>query len=439
MKPQNNSILRIYGIFIAVSIICFGGIIAGFVFQSQVIFWLSLLFFATLGIVRILIIIHSLQLANKNQEQRNNNLSKEQAQLQALINSLGEAILAVNTSGEVTLFNAAALELIDSHTELIGKKINSVFPLIDSKNQPADVLDSVMTAGKISVRDDLRVVLPKADPIEVYTMVTPINQSGEIVGAIILARDVSQQKSLQAQKDEFLSVVSHELRTPVAIVEADLSTVLLPGYADLPEKAKKLLHSAAQNITYLSGLLQDISDLSHAERHMLDVELQTVDIQKLAKELADDFSTRAQKAKLEFKLDIDPNTPSIVSSTQRITEIIVNFLTNAIKYSSGVGKTVTLHVGPSNQLPGGVVVEVKDEGLGISEADQAKLFTKFFRSSSDAVQAIKGTGMGLYITTQQAKKIGGEIHLESQLGKGSTFYLVLPSKVPANLISRTMS
>ncbi len=439
MKPHNNSILRIYGIFIAVSVVCFTGIIYGYLAQNHLIFWLAVLLFSTIGVVRILIILHSLQLTNKEKELKNENLSKEQAQLQALINSLGEAILAVNAQGEVTLFNAAALELIDSHTELNGKKLGSVFQLIDTKNQPANVLDSVMQAGKISVRDDLRIVRPKSDPIEVYTMVTPINQDGEIVGAIILARDVSKQKTLQAQKDEFLSVVSHELRTPVAIVEADLSTVLLPGYTELPEKAQKLLHSAAQNITYLSGLLQDISDLSHAERHMLDVELQTVDIAKLAHELADDFSEKAKKAQLDFVLDIEPNTPSIVSSTQRITEIMVNFLTNAIKYSSGVGKKVTLRVALSSKYTGGVVLAVSDEGLGISESDQAKLFTKFFRSSSEAVQAIKGTGMGLYITTQQAKKIGGEIQLNSKLGKGSTFSLELPSKVPASLVSKTTS
>lgn len=437
MKPQSNSILRIYGIFIVVSVICLGGMVAGYVWQNHLIFWLSLLFFSTLGIVRILIVIHSLQTKSLTQEHRNQHLTNDQAQLQALINSLGEAILAVNTKSEITLYNSAALELIDSHTELKDKKLSSVFQLVDNASQPVDVLDSVIQAGKIIVRDDLRILRAKGDPVEVYTMVTPINQNGEIVGAIVLARDITQQKSLQAQKDEFLSVVSHELRTPVAIVEADLSTVLLPGYTDLPEKAKKLLHSASQNITYLSGLLQDISDLSHAERHMLDVELQSVDTQKLAKDLADDFSARAQKAQLDFKLDIEPNTPSIVSSGQRITEILVNFLTNALKYSSGVGKTVTLHLAPSSNKPGGVVFEVRDEGLGISEADQVKLFTKFFRSSNQAVQAIKGTGMGLYITSQQAKKIGGDIHLSSKLGKGSAFYLELPSKVPANLVTKT--
>ncbi len=439
MNPSHQPIMRVYGIFIVVSVVCLGGIVIGFVFQNQLIFWLSLLLFSTLGIVRIVIVLHSLQTANENQLQRNQVLSKEQAQLQALINSLGEAVLAVNTKGEVTLFNSAALELIDSHTELQNKQLVSVFPLIDSKNQPADVLDSVMQAGKISVRDDLRIVRAKAEPIEIYTMVTPINQNGEIVGAIILARDISKQKSLQAQKDEFLSVVSHELRTPVAIVEADLSTVLLPGYVELPEKATKLLHSAAQNITYLSGLLQDISDLSHAQRHVLDVELQSVDTQKIAKELAEDFSQRTQKAQLEFTLEVDTKTPSIVSSNQRITEILVNFLTNAVKYSSGVGKKVTLTLSPSQNYPGGVIFSVKDEGLGISKEDQAKLFTKFFRSSNKAVQSIKGTGMGLYITSQQAKKIGGEISLVSQLGKGSTFSLELPAKVPANLVSKTTS
>lgn len=437
MKTPTHSILRLYGIFVMVAVICLGAMVVGYVWQMPVVFWVALLLFSTFGIIRILIILQALRSENLSQEERNKILKKEQTKLLTLVNSLGEATFAVDTKGEITLYNAAALELIDSHTEPTKQSIQKILPLVDSKNQTIDLLGEVVREGKVIIRDDLFLQRPEVDPLPLYTILTPINEQGEIVGAIVMARDIAQQKSLQAQKDEFLSVVSHELRTPVAIVEADLSTVLLPGYAELPEKATKLLHSANQNITYLSGLLQDISDLSHAQRLMLDVELQSVDCKTLVKELAQDFSSRAQKANLELKLEIDAKTPAIISSTQRINEILVNFLTNAIKYSSGVGKSIGLKVTPSSDLDGGVRFEVHDEGLGISEEDQARLFKKFYRSSSTAVQSIKGTGMGLYITAQQAKKIGAHISMHSELKAGSTFSLDLPAKVPVDIIAKT--
>jgi PAS domain S-box-containing protein len=420
-----------------VAIICLGGMILGFVWQIPVLFWVALLLFSTFGIVRILIILQALRSENLSQENKNINLQKEQSQLLTLVNSLGEAVFAVNTKGEITLYNSAALELIDTHNEPNGQPINKTLPLVDSKNKPVALLDKVIHEGKVVIREDLMLIRNNNDPLPLYIILTPINQQGEIVGAIVMARDISQQKSLQAQKDEFLSVVSHELRTPVAIVEADLSTVLLPGYTELTDKASKLLHSASQNITYLSGLLQDISDLSHSERLLLDVELQSVDCTSIAKQLAEDFTPRAEKAGLALKLEISDKVSSIISSNQRIDEILVNFLTNSIKYSSGVGKNIGFRLLPSKEYEGGVRFEVQDEGLGISEEDQAKLFKKFYRSADSNVQAIKGTGMGLFITAKQAKKIGGHISMQSELNKGSTFSLDLPAKIPAELIAKT--
>jgi PAS domain S-box-containing protein len=439
MKSPTHSIFRIYGIFVFVATLCLAGMIAGFVWQIAALFWIALLLFSTFGIIRILIILQALRSENLTQAQKNSNLQKEQSQLRTLVNSLGEAILAVNVKGEITLYNAAALELIDSHNEPNGQSLQKVFGIVDAKNQPVDIVSAVIREGKIVTRDDVFLQRDSDGQIPLYVLITPINEQGEIVGAIIMARDIAKQKTLQAQKDEFLSVVSHELRTPVAIVEADLSTVLLPGYTELPEKASKLLRSASQNITYLSGLLQDISDLSHSERLVLDVELQSVDCQAIAKELTDDFKSRAEKAGLELRLETDNGVTGIVSSSQRINEILVNFLTNAIKYSAGVGKTINFRLAKSSEYEGGVRFDVQDEGLGISEEDQAKLFTKFYRSSDPTVQAIKGTGMGLYITAQQAKKIGGHISMHSELKKGSTFSLDLPARVPSELVAKTNS
>lgn len=363
-------------------------------------------------------------------------VEKDRTRLLTLVNSLGEAVFAVDKNGKILVYNAAALELIDSHKDIFNEPIDQVLKLTNARNEPESSIRQVFEHGKVVMRDDLA-LKTRAGDVDVYLNITPIKEAGELTGAIILARDISKQRSLEGQKDEFLSVISHELRTPVAVVEADLSTVLLPGYAKIPLKAEKLLRSASQNLTYLSGLLQDISDLSHSERAVLDTEIVSFSAQKIAKELADDMSNQATKAGLKIHLDLTDETIMISSSYQRVREILMNFLTNAIKYSSGHGRNITIKVEKSKKYPGGAIISVIDDGIGIAPADQKRLFKKFFRSADKKVQQIKGTGMGLYITTKQADKIGAAIIVDSKLNHGSTFSLEMPAKLDSKKIIGT--
>jgi signal transduction histidine kinase len=168
----------------------------------------------------------------------------------------------------------------------------------------------------------------------------------------------------------------------------------------------------------------------------LDTEIVSFSAQKIAKELADDMSNQATKAGLKIQLDL-PNDPIMISSSyQRVREILMNFLTNAIKYSSGYGRNITIKVEKSRKYSGGAIISVIDEGIGISPADQKRLFRKFFRSADKKVQQIKGTGLGLYITIKQANKIGASIMVNSKLNHGSTFSLEIPAKMdPKKIIS----
>lgn len=437
MNSFNSSSIRIYGIFVVVSVGFLAAIIYGFLHNDSLVFWASILVFIFLGIIRILLMLKALTYENSHHKKYESKLQAEQDKLLALVNSLGEAVFAVDTHGKITLYNAAALGLIDSHGDILNKDLKAILPLVDKDGKSVEVIDKVLSKGKIVTRDDLHTG-PEAKKIDLYVMATPVNEGGEYVGAIVMVRDVSKQKNLQQQKDEFLSVVSHELRTPVAIVEADISTVLSPHFvAKVPDNVVKLLKSASQNITYLSGLLQDISDLSHSERMVLDVELKNIDIPNFTKSLTDSMHERAKAEGLDLKLAINTTDEKILSSEQRVQEILINFLTNAIKYSARVGKTVSLTVKPSEMFSGGVQFAIQDEGIGISASDQKKLFHKFYRSSNTKVQAIKGTGMGLYITQEQAKKIGGDISMSSELGKGSVFMLDIPASIPPEKVATT--
>jgi len=437
MKSSKFSLLRLYGIFVFVSVIFLVGIIYGYLQKDPLLFWTSIILFVILGIIRILIIIRSLLHKTEQQKKHTEKLQVEQNKLLALVNSLGEAVFALDKKGRVSVYNSAAMELIDSHEDLSGQLFDKILSLQNKDNQIDQLINTTLHESKVVTRDDLHTTISGKE-VSLYILVTPIKQAGELVGVLVMARDISKQKSLQQQKDEFLSVVSHELRTPVAIVEADISTVLSSAYiGGIEPKTEKLLRSAAQNITYLSGLLQDLSDLSHSERPVLDVELHSIDSDLLCKELVESMTERAKLENIELVYLNEKDLPKITSSDQRVREILINFLTNAIKYSASKGKKIELSTKVSQKYPEGIQFSVEDDGFGISDEEQKKLFHKFYRSSSEEVQAIKGTGMGLYITMQQAKKLGGDITFKSELGKGSTFYLDLPTTIPVNKVTTT--
>jgi signal transduction histidine kinase len=351
-------------------------------------------------------------------------LKKEEAKFSALINSLGEAVFVVNPVGKITFYNAAALDFLDIHDGIFEKSFTTILPLTSKDGAKIKLLDEVLKKSRVVIRDDLLSARGN-NKINIYVNINPITEGTKILGALILVRDVSKQKNLEEQKNEFISLISHELRVPLAVVEGDLSTALLPGYAQIEEKAKKLLENARQNLIYLSGLLQDLTSLSQAEKSLLDIEISVIRPKELISEIKKDFSMRVEQSNARLKVDIDNDLPDLRSSRQRIKEILVNFLTNAIKYS-GEGKLVTLR---AKVKDASVQFSVTDQGIGISQSDQKKLFEKAFRSEDEQARRVKGTGMGLYICKKQADRIGAKLWFESKFRHGSTFYLEVPKEI----------
>lgn len=354
-------------------------------------------------------------------------LKKEEAKFSTLINSLGEAVFVVDHNGVISFYNAAALDFLDVHNGIFDQSFNKVLPLRDKDGKKTDPLKEVLKNSRVSVRDDL-ITTKDGKRVNIYLNMTPITEKLAKAGALILVRDISKEKSFEEQKNEFISLISHELRVPLAVVEGDLSTALLPGYAKIESKAKKLLDNARQNLIYLSGLLQDLTSLSQAEKSLLDIEISIVRPRELIEEIKKDFSMKIEKSDVRLKVLIDNNLPDVQTSRQRIKEIIINFLTNAIKYS-GKGKLVKLEVQNISKPINSIRISVTDQGIGISKQDQKKLFEKAFRSEDEEARKAKGTGMGLYICKKQAERIGANIWFESELRKGSTFHIEVPVKM----------
>lgn len=363
---------------------------------------------------------------NNNQE----TINVEQAQLRALLDSMADGVIATDEQGKVTLYNGAALSVLDSNQALEGKYIGNVLGLLDTHEQPIDATRMVINAKTQIISRDYMIRYSDGSLINIYLSIAPVKHSYGKEGRngfVLLIRDITHEKSLEAERDEFISVASHELRTPVTIAEGNLSNAIfiINNSGDI-RAIDNAVHQAHDQVTFLASLINDLATLSRAERNDQKLNIVSINVHQLIHTLAQNYVEEVQKKNLIMHTEIDPGLELLHSSNLYVREILQNFITNAIKYTEH--GSITISAKPAQ---GGVLFAVSDTGIGISIPDQEKIFNKFFRSEDYRTRKSSGTGLGLYVTKKLAKIIDAEITLESMLNKGSTFKIFVPDLQPA--------
>ncbi len=351
----------------------------------------------------------------------------EHGRLTSLVNSMADGVIATDENLVVAIYNGAALNILDINIELKDRNISSFIKLIDRNNQVVDTEKLIKSASTQLANRDLLLTYPNGESINLYLSIAPVHLGFGVTGQrgyVILLRDITREKSLEEERDEFISVVSHELRTPIAIAEGNISNVqfLADKENSLPDSIKQAMQAAYDQIVFLGGMINDLATLSRAERGKLNVEIESINAYELVKELEQIYGPDAKKKGLQLLSSTDPELQLLQSSKLYVKEILQNFITNAIKYTE-MGK-VTIS---AKAKEGGVIFEVSDTGIGISKADREKVFDKFFRSEDFRTRQSSGTGLGLYVTMKLANLVHAEIDLESELNKGSNFIIFMPN------------
>jgi two-component system, OmpR family, phosphate regulon sensor histidine kinase PhoR len=350
----------------------------------------------------------------------------ERERLNSLINSMGDGVIAVDETLRVAVSNGAALNILDVNSSLLGKSIVDVLHLVDKNNQPLDLRKLISEITTSHASREWKLLYPDGEKVNLYTSIAPVRlgygQKGQ-KGYVILLRDITREKSLEEERDEFISVVSHELRTPITIAEGNISNARLifqhSGLKNIPvEDALKEAHT---QINFLSAMINDLSMLSRAERGKLTVDIESINVHQLISELAKTYQIDAQAKGLVLKTELDPSLELLQSSKLYVREILQNFITNALKYTTK-GHIVL----GAKARPTGVEFFVADTGMGISKSDQEKVFDKFFRAENFQTRETSGTGLGLYVTMKLARLLHADITLDSELEKGSTFTIFIP-------------
>jgi PAS domain S-box-containing protein len=350
----------------------------------------------------------------------------EHERLTSLINNMADGVIAVDEHVRVKVYNGAALNILDSNSTIMDKSLGRFMDVIDKNNQQIDIVELIRAAKTSTFYTDMRLKYTDGSTINLYLNIAPVHlgygREGER-GFVLILRDITREKSLEEERDEFISVVSHELRTPIAIAEGNISnaqfTVDKNGDID---QVKQALKEAHNQVLFLADMINDLSTLSRAERGKLVMDIIPINVYELVTELDHNYGPQAEAKGLKLVTEIDPQLELLHSSKLYVREVLQNFITNSIKYTEKGSVTLAAH-----NKQGGVQFAVSDTGIGISKPDVEKIFDKFFRSEDYRTRSTNGTGLGLYVTMKLARLLHAEINVTSKLNHGSTFTVFVPN------------
>jgi signal transduction histidine kinase len=246
--------------------------------------------------------------------------------------------------------------------------------------------------------------------------------SGTDLGRLVVFRDVTQEREVDRMKSEFVSLVSHELRTPLTSIKGYVALIADGSTGELSAEQTEFLAIVAEDVDRLVHLVNDLLDVSRIEAGALDVRTEWVDLAVVVRDAAVRFRPGIQSSGQRLVLELPDNLPAVWADPDAIVRVLLNLISNAHKYTSA-GGTITVRVSSNDE---GLRVEVEDTGIGLSQEDQARLFSKFFRARDPAAASTGGTGLGLVIARGLVEAQGGRLTVASSPGRGSTFAFTLP-------------
>jgi two-component system, OmpR family, phosphate regulon sensor histidine kinase PhoR len=347
-------------------------------------------------------------------EQLHKQIAKRESGMQTIFSAMHDALLVVDSNRQVILTNQTFRKLFNA------PEISLATPLLEIVRVPAlDHLLSDAFGGNGPVRCELAL---DDSQIELHVVATK-NEAGQITGALVLFHDITELKKMDQVRRDFVANVSHELRTPLSILRGYIET-LLDSPKTPREELSRILRVMDRHSKRLESLVEDLLTLARLESGNLDLQLGTVDLSNFFREMIRDWEKKLTSKRLNMIVDVPPKLSPIRVDGTRLQEALYNLLDNAVKYSRDDGQ-IRLS---ARQRDGEIELTVSDDGIGIGKEDLPRIFERFYRADkARSPDKVRGTGLGLAIVKHIAQLHGGRVEAESELEKGTTIRVVLPS------------
>ncbi|MCL2038400.1 ATP-binding protein [Candidatus Saccharibacteria bacterium] len=354
----------------------------------------------------------------------------------SVINALTDGVMALDRFGNIRLVNPAALRLTGFAlaNDAVGLNYSSVVALFDAADNAVPDNDNPIRAAlsKSTNYTSRTLKIFNQEQKTKIPVVLHVSYSQEDDAIIVVFSDITDEVRESHEQLAFVSTASHEMRTPVAAIEGYLSIALDPNNATLDARAKDYITKAYNATTHLGTLLQQLLDTTRLSDHQMTPQFTALEVGSTLSDIVVLAASVAAQKQQVLSLD---SVPVSANSNTRIKqllyakidpnflrEIVNQLLENAFKYTPAGGRIDVSAVGNEQE----VVITVRDTGIGIPQADLPHVFQKFYRVDNTDTREQGGSGLGLFIAAQRAEAMGGKLYAESQVGRGSVFYLRFP-------------
>ena len=341
-------------------------------------------------------------------------LTTERDRITAILSNMADGILVVNGEGEVTMINRAAERIFHVSAD---KKLGHTFIEVVHDHEIDGILQKSLKTGE----QQMGVVEIESQRQLLGVVATPIVGTH---GCVVLLQDLTQLRRLERVRRDFIANISHELRTPTASLKV-LAESLQEGAIDDPVVAKEFLDKINVETDRLAQMVSELNELSRIESGEVSLKKELIDIGEVVALVVERLKPQADRAGLSLAVDIPLGFPRALSDKERVEQVLVNLLHNAIKFTHSGGRINCVAKIEGDDIS----VSVVDTGIGIPADDLPRVFERFYKA--DKARAGGGTGLGLAIAKHIVEAHGGKIWAESIEGKGSTFTFTLPTATGA--------
>ncbi|HEY0913104.1 MAG TPA: ATP-binding protein, partial [Bradyrhizobium sp.] len=337
--------------------------------------------------------------------------------LEAACDAMSQGIILIDDKMRVRFANGAACSFLNrKRHELPGMAAAEVV-------QDQKITESLQAVGTGKLRRPVTVELEQQSENGNGVLrfcIRPVRR-GDADSAMVIIDDITQQRAAERARNAFINQVTHELRTPLTNIRLHAETAIDDGDAD-PEIRANCLNVINQESRRLERIVSEMLSVAEIEAGSTSVRRDELYVEALLSELQTEYVAQAAEKKIELMFNIGPKLPKLMADKDKLALAIHNLIGNALKYTPSGGKvTVTVDVREGN-----LVIDVADTGIGIEPAEAEKIFDRFFRSADPRVGKIVGTGLGLTLAREVMRLHGGDVTVQSEINRGSTFTATMP-------------
>lgn len=361
----------------------------------------------------------SFDLMTQKLAERNRELVEQASKLVAILNSIADGVIVLDTEGQIITSNPAAQQfLTEMSNEETSDSLRKLPPgLLEDTHEMAE-MDQLPTPAGLQQPRRYRVGGHVLSSLAALVM-TP---DGEELGTVVVLRDITREVESEHLKDEFITNISHELRTPLTAIKGYSDLLIMTADGHLDEKRLEFVQTIGDNARQLLRHINELIDISQIQAKNLGLEKERLRFSRLVGEIVESWRESMETKGLALRMRMSGGSLWIEGDRNRLAWAIENLLSNAYNYTLPGGR-VEVRVFKENDE---ARADVVDTGVGVAAADQPYLFTRFFRAHNELTFSVRGVGLGLFITRSLIELHGGRVWAESELGVGSTFSIALP-------------